>query len=108
MADILPFSALRYDPQRVSPPQVVTQPYDKISSEMQERYYAASPYNLVRIILGRSEPQDNADHNVYTRAAEQFSRLAQPRSPAPGLTSHRFTPIPSASPLPAVAPLRSD
>jgi uncharacterized protein (DUF1015 family) len=72
MADILPFRALRYNPQCVSPSQVVTQPYDKISPEMQERYYAASPYNLVRIILGRREPQDNTDHNVYTRAAQYF------------------------------------
>ena len=72
MADILPFRALRYDPQHVSTSQVVTQPYDKISPEMQERYYAASPYNLVRIILGRREVQDNTDHNVYTRAASHF------------------------------------
>jgi uncharacterized protein (DUF1015 family) len=69
MADIHPFRALRYDLQRVSAAQVVTQPYDKITPAMQERYYAASPYNLVRIILGRRETQDNACNNVYTRAA---------------------------------------
>ena len=69
MADVLPFRALRYDLRRVSADQVVTQPYDKITPAMQERYCAASPYNLVRIILGRPEPQDNAEHNVYTRAA---------------------------------------
>ena len=68
MADIQPFRALRYDLQRVSASQVVTQPYDKITPGMQERYYAASPYNLVRIILGRRDP-DNANNNVYTRAA---------------------------------------
>jgi uncharacterized protein (DUF1015 family) len=68
MADILPFRALRYDLQRVSASQVVTQPYDKITPAMQDRYYAASPYNLVRIILGRREP-DNANDNVYSRAA---------------------------------------
>jgi uncharacterized protein (DUF1015 family) len=72
MADIIPFRALRYDQQRVSASQVVTQPYDKIYPAMQERYYAASPYNLVRIILGRPEPQDNTAHNVYTRAASYF------------------------------------
>ncbi|HZC25334.1 MAG TPA: DUF1015 family protein, partial [Candidatus Binatia bacterium] len=44
MADIRPFSALRYNLQRVSAPQVVTQPYDKITPAMQDRYYAASPY----------------------------------------------------------------
>jgi uncharacterized protein (DUF1015 family) len=52
MANIQPFRAFRYDPQRVSPSQVVTQPYDKITPASQERYYEASPYNLVRIILG--------------------------------------------------------
>ena len=36
---------------------------------MQEAYYAASPYNLVRIILGRPQPGDNTVDNVYTRAA---------------------------------------
>ena len=69
MADIRPFRAFRYDPQRVSPDQAVTQPYDKITPALQERYYAASPYNLVRIILGRRQPEDNRADNVYSRAA---------------------------------------
>jgi uncharacterized protein (DUF1015 family) len=69
MADIRPFRALRYNLQRVSAAQVTTQPYDKITPVMQEKYYAASPYNLVRIILGRREPGDNTVENVYTRAA---------------------------------------
>src|SRR6202050_4830026 len=69
MASIHPFRALRYQLQRVSASQVVTQPYDKITPAMQERYYAASPYNLVRIILGRREPGDDANSNVYPRAA---------------------------------------
>ena len=69
MADIRPFRALRYNLQQVSASQVVTQPYDKITPAMQERYYAASPYNLVRIILGRREAGDNTAENVYTRAA---------------------------------------
>lgn len=72
MADIFPFRALRYNPQLVSASQAVTQPYDKISPAMQEGYYAASPYNLVRIILGRQEEQDNTEHNVYSRAAAYF------------------------------------
>jgi uncharacterized protein (DUF1015 family) len=69
MADIIPFRALRYDLERVSASEVVTQPYDKITAAMQERYYGASPYNLVRIILGRRQPQDNTAESVYTRAA---------------------------------------
>jgi uncharacterized protein (DUF1015 family) len=70
MARIYPFRALRYDPSRVHMEDVVTQPYDKITPAMQERYYEASPYNLVRVILGRHEPDDDQQNNVYTRAAE--------------------------------------
>jgi uncharacterized protein (DUF1015 family) len=72
MAKILPFRALRYNPARVNLADVVTQPYDKITPEMQERYYAASPYNLVRVILGKRQPGDNGE-NVYTRASAAFS-----------------------------------
>src|SRR5438477_10097605 len=68
MAEIFPFRAWRYSP-RYPLSALVTQPYDKITPTMQERYYAASPYNLVRIILGRREPSDSASNNVYTRAA---------------------------------------
>ena len=73
MAKIFPFRALRYDPARVSLSQVVTQPYDKITPAMQARYYDASPYNLVRIILGKRESADGQGNNVYTRAAGDFA-----------------------------------
>ena len=69
MAKIYPFRSLRYAPDKVPIDKVVTQPYDKISKEMQERYYAAHPNNIVRIILGKSDPSDSLDQNVYTRAA---------------------------------------
>jgi uncharacterized protein (DUF1015 family) len=69
MADIRPFCALRYNLQRVSASQVTTQPYDKITPAMQDKYYAVSPYNLVRIILGCQKDGDNTVDNVYTRAA---------------------------------------
>ena len=102
MADILPFRALRYNLQRVTASQVVTQPYDKITSAMQERYYAASPYNLVRIILGRREDNDDPANNVYTRAAA-FSRdwraqgiLQQDSLPSLYVYSQAFT-APSGS-----------
>jgi uncharacterized protein (DUF1015 family) len=50
----------------------VTQPYDKITPEMQAKYYAASPFNLVRIILGKPQSDDTAQENVYSRAARSF------------------------------------
>ena len=70
MAEIVPFKALRYDPHQLRLEDVVTQPYDKITPEMQARYYDLSPNNLVRIILGRHFETDNSNFNVYTRAAE--------------------------------------
>ena len=73
MAILRPFRALRYDPSKVQPQLAVTQPYDKITPAMQEKYYAASPYNLVRIILGMAEAEDNEQSNVYTRAAASFA-----------------------------------
>jgi uncharacterized protein (DUF1015 family) len=69
MAKIFPFRALRYNPAKVTVADVVTQPYDKISPAMQERYYSASPYNLVRVILGKPEPGDSEQQSVYSRAA---------------------------------------
>ena len=70
MARIYPFRALRYDTSRVKMEDVVTQPYDKITPAMQERYYETSPYNLIRVILGKQFPTDTDDENCYTRAAE--------------------------------------
>ncbi len=98
MARIYPFRALRYDTSRVRMEDVVTQPYDKISPEMQQSYYERSPYNLIRIILGKREPEDTEAqdflpageqaHNVYTRAAESLNEwraegiLAEEAEPA--------------------------
>src|SRR5215470_1344743 len=68
MAKIHPFRSLRYALETIPIAKVVTQPYDKISKEMQERYYSQHPNNIVRIILGKAEPGDSPENNVYTRA----------------------------------------
>ena len=70
MAEIFPFPALRYNLNKVKAEDVLTQPYDKITPAMQEKYYARSPYNLVRVILGKSEPGDGDKTNVYSRAKQ--------------------------------------
>jgi uncharacterized protein (DUF1015 family) len=77
MAIVSPFRAWRYNPERVPVQQVVTQPYDKITPEMQEGYYQSSTYNLVRIILGKKQPGDGEAENVYTRAAASFQDWRQ-------------------------------
>jgi uncharacterized protein (DUF1015 family) len=69
MAKIFPFQPYRYSHAAGAPASLVTQPYDKISPEMQIRYMALSPFNLVRIILGERFSSDSDANNVYTRAA---------------------------------------
>jgi uncharacterized protein (DUF1015 family) len=69
MAQVYPFQAFRYNPQRVQFERVLTQPYDKISPAMQENYYAADPHNLISVEKGRTCPDDSPQNNVYTRAA---------------------------------------
>jgi uncharacterized protein (DUF1015 family) len=102
MAEIHPFRAFRYDSQQVRLDQVVTQPYDKITPTLQDRYYDASPYNLVRVILGRAEAKDNPANNVYSRAAAAFREwrnrgvLRQDSTPSLYRYSQSFT-LPSSS-----------
>jgi uncharacterized protein (DUF1015 family) len=72
MAEISPFHPYRYTAAAGALDRLVTQPYDKISPEMRERYLEASPYNPVRIILGKPAPDDGESGNVYTRAARHL------------------------------------
>ncbi|MCI0340875.1 MAG: aminotransferase class V-fold PLP-dependent enzyme [Planctomycetales bacterium] len=66
-----PFRAIAYDTRKVPDlSAVVTQPYDKISPALQDAYHARSPWNWVRIVLGRAEPGDGPERNVYTRARD--------------------------------------
>ena len=73
MAEIIPFRALHYNPGLVGDlSNVVTQPYDKISPEMQARYYGLSPYNLARIIRRRHDGGGAGADTDYRGAAEDF------------------------------------
>jgi uncharacterized protein (DUF1015 family) len=73
LARIYPFQPFRYTENAGPAENLVTQPYDKISPEMQRRYLSLSPYNLVRVILGENKPDDSSKDNVYTRAAQHLN-----------------------------------
>ncbi len=77
MAQIRPFKALRYSSEQVRVDQVVTQPYDKISPEMQARYRARHPNNLVRILRSASEPDQDPNVSPYQRASETLKAWRQ-------------------------------
>jgi uncharacterized protein (DUF1015 family) len=68
MAQVYPFRAFRYNPERAPFDRVLTQPYDKISPAMQEKYYSADPHNLITVEKGRAYSTDTPQDNVYTRA----------------------------------------
>jgi uncharacterized protein (DUF1015 family) len=68
MTLVQPFRAYRYNPGVAPFDRVLTQPYDKITPAMQEKYYATDPHNLIAIEKGRTSPEDSPQNNVYTRA----------------------------------------
>jgi uncharacterized protein (DUF1015 family) len=76
MAIVVPFRPFRYTPKAGPASDLVTQPYDKIPADLQEQYYSASPYNIIRVIKGRPKPGDTDFENVYTRAAWIFEKWA--------------------------------
>src|SRR5258708_32776957 len=92
MAQVHPFRAFRYNPAHAAFDRVLTQPYDKISPVMQEKYYAADPHNLISIEKGRVFPSDSAQNNVYTRAASALQDWIRnnvvEQDPAPSFYSY--------------------
>ena len=92
MANVKPFQPYRYSAKAGDPAKLITQPYDKINPQMQARYLAASPHNLVRVILGEKRDTDTAADNVYTRAAQYFEDWIQQgilaQDPAPGFYAY--------------------
>ncbi len=73
MAKIVPFRALRYSLTRISDPaRVMAPPYDVISPSLQDALYHRDPFNVVRLILGKTTDEDSGSNNRYTRAAADF------------------------------------
>lgn len=68
MAEIQPFRGLRYNPEKIRLEEVITEPYDRITPAMQENYYQRSPYNIVRVILGKDDDNEHPEKDKYRRA----------------------------------------
>lgn len=102
MAQVFPFRAFRYNPHLAPFQSVLTQPYDKISLEMQQKYYDAHPQNLITVEKGKEFPGDGPGNNVYSRAAAAFkdweekSVIVQDAAPSFYAYTQEFT-IPGAS-----------
>ncbi len=75
MAGIYPFRGYRYNREKVADVGLVfAEPYDKITPELQEKYYRRHPYNIVRFSKGKTTPQDTPADNQYTRARAFLDR----------------------------------
>ena len=71
-ADVLPFRPYVYNGGLVNIADVVCPPYDVISPRLQERLYARSEFNVVRLELGREFEGDGPENNRYSRAKDFF------------------------------------
>ena len=73
MAKIVPFRGVRYNLARLeNAAGVMAPPYDVISPALQDELYQRNPFNVVRLILGKTSPQDTEADNRYSRAAADF------------------------------------
>ncbi|MGA8283012.1 MAG: DUF1015 family protein, partial [Desulfobacterales bacterium] len=98
MADVIPFRGILYNPDKVDNlADVITPPFDVISDAEQEVFYARSPHNVVRLILGKASTDDSPSHNPHSRAADHLKNWLADRSlvrdivPAFYLTTLDFT-----------------
>jgi len=73
MVEVSPFKGITYNKEKIrNLDDVMSPPYDIISTEMQNELYNKHPNNFVRLILGKESQSDNEHDNRYTRAKEQF------------------------------------
>jgi uncharacterized protein (DUF1015 family) len=89
MPQIAAFRGLRYDLGHVgSLEHVVAPPYDVIDRDLQDALLTKHPANVIRLILNRDEPGDDADAK-YARAARYLRNWQQEgvlqREPDPAL-----------------------
>lgn len=69
MALIRPFRGLRYDPAVVGNlSEVIAPPYDIIYDEWRNKLYERSPYNIIRLIKTKDEPENTEEVDKYIRA----------------------------------------
>ncbi|MEE8362629.1 MAG: DUF1015 domain-containing protein [Dehalococcoidia bacterium] len=90
MADVRPLRGIRYDGAVAGDLSgLVCPPFDVIPPALQDRLYERSPYNVVRLELGRDRPGDGPGNDRYSRAAETQTGWLEAgvlaRDPAPAM-----------------------
>ena len=86
MVKVAPLKGLVYNLEKVNINDVIAPPYDVISSKEQGELYNKSPYNIVKLILGKINSDDSESNNRYTRAAEDFREFIEQKALTPSST----------------------
>jgi uncharacterized protein (DUF1015 family) len=75
MAEVKPFKGVLYNTKHIDDPaEVIAPPYDVISSAYQDDLYQRHPNNVIRLILGKSEPEDMDTNDLHKRSANYFKQ----------------------------------
>ena len=73
--NIKPFKAYRFNSTVTGDSGTcISPPYDVIDPGQQDQLYRQNPYNIVRAILGKTQPGDTETDNQYTRAREYLDK----------------------------------
>lgn len=73
MVKVSAFKGITYNKEKIKDlDTVMSPPYDIISPKQQDQLYEKSPFNFVRLILGKQHPEDTDENNRYTRAQKDF------------------------------------
>jgi uncharacterized protein (DUF1015 family) len=96
MVKVAPFKGITYNKEKINNlDNVMSPPYDIISSKQQEELYKKSPFNFVRLILGKQHPNDTENDNRYTRAKNDFEKWQRDQilsaSDKPALYPYKIT-----------------
>ncbi len=98
MVRVFPFCGLLYNKDKVKKVEkVFTPPYDVISEEEQEAFYAQHDFNIIRLILGKEFHTDGEYNNKYIRATASLEGwlrhevLVQDKKPAFYIYEQRFS-----------------
>ena len=97
MAEVTPFRGILFNSGKIKDlAEIITPPFDVISKSAQQQFYERSPYNVVRLILGKKTEFDTRHQNPHSRAADYFNEwrdneiLIRDQRPAFYLTAFEF------------------
>jgi len=80
LAEVSPFSGVRYNQEIVGDmASVICPPYDVISPEEQRAYYEKSEYNVIHLEHGIVLPKDTKVSNKHSRASATFNQWLKDR-----------------------------